>query len=147
MKNILIILILLILTNCQKNQIIKTHGVAYLEKKQKNLVINETNQNDVRLSLGNPSTKGLFEQTIWIYIERTITKGKVIKLGQNVLLKNNVLVLKFDKYGILLEKNFYDKNQMNELKFTSDTTAALSKDQDFVYSFLSSIRQKMYKRK
>ena len=147
MKNTLIILILLLLTNCQKNQVIKTHGVAYLEKKQENLLVNQANQNEVRLSLGNPSTEGLFDETIWIYIERTITKGKVLKLGQNVLMKNNVLVLKFDKYGILSEKNFYDKNNMNELKFTKDTTEAVSKQQDFVYSFLSSIRQKMYKRK
>ena len=147
MKNTLIILILLLLTNCQKNQVIKTHGVAYLEKKQENLLVNQANQNEVRLSLGNPSTEGLFDETIWIYIERTITKGKVLKLGQNVLMKNNVLVLKFDKYGVLSEKNFYDKNNMNELKFTKDTTEAVSKQQDFVYSFLSSIRQKMYKRK
>ena len=147
MKNTLIILILLLLTNCQKNQVIKTHGVAYLEKKQENLLVNQANQNEVRLSLGNPSTEGLFDETIWIYIERTITKGKVLKLGQNVLMKNNVLVLKFDKYGILSEKSFYDKNNMNELKFTKDTTEAVSKQQDFVYSFLSSIRQKMYKRK
>ena len=43
----------------------------------------------------------------WIYIERVLTKGEFHKLGQNVLKENNVLVLTFDKYGILKIKNVF----------------------------------------
>ena len=147
MKKILLIFVLLTITNCQKEQVIKTHGIAYLEKRQKSLIVKEMNKNDVRKIIGNPSTEGMFEETVWIYIERSQTRGKLLKLGQNVTLKSNVLVLKFDKYGILKEKEFYNKDRMNKIKFTKDKTKGVKSSRDFVYSFLSSIRQKMFKKK
>ena len=144
MNKVIIFLLILLLTNCEKNRVIKTHGIAYLEKRQKNLIVNEVNKNDVRSALGNPSTTGTFENTIWIYIERTTTRGKLLKLGQNVTLKNNVLVLKFDRYGVLAKKDFYDIKNMNEIKFSNETTVGLNREQDFIYSFLSSLRKKMF---
>ena len=118
-----------------------------MEQRQESLTVNKTNKNDVRKKLGNPVTEGLFDETVWMYVERTQTRGKLLKLGQNVTIKNNVLVLKFDKYGILSKKEFYDIKKMNKIKFSTDQTKALTKEQDFIYSFLSSIRQKMWKRK
>ena len=53
----------------------------------------------------------MVNDNLWIYIERTRTRGKLLKLGRNYLKKNNVLVLEFDKYGILKRKEFYDKNK------------------------------------
>ena len=46
--------------------------------------------------LGQPTYKIYKDKNTWMYIERTRTKGKMIKLGRNVLLNNNVLVVKFD---------------------------------------------------
>ena len=54
------------------------------------------------------------------------------------------MVLKFNQYGVLENKDFYDKNKMKKLKFDSDTTEKLEGDKDFIYSFLSSVRQKMF---
>ena len=70
-------------------------------------------------------------------------KGKLLKLGRNYLKKNNVLVLEFNKYGILEKKEFYDKDNMNEIKFTKNVTENEIRKENFIYSFLSSIRQKM----
>ena len=39
-------MVLLLLTNCQRSQLVKTHGMSFLEKRQKNLIINQTNKND-----------------------------------------------------------------------------------------------------
>ena len=86
------------LSNCQKNRVIKTHGLFYLQNRAVLLKIQTSNRNDVIKILGKPHTKSIHEQNTWIYIERTRTKGKLLKLGRNVLLNNNVLVLKFDKY-------------------------------------------------
>ena len=49
------------------------------------------------------------DDNLWIYIERTKTRGKLLKLGRNYLKKNNVLILEFDKYGILTKRNFMIK--------------------------------------
>tara|TARA_B100001123_G_C15320648_1_gene1027776 strand:+ start:3094 stop:3363 length:270 start_codon:yes stop_codon:yes gene_type:complete len=83
------------------------------------------------------------DKNTWLYIERTKTKGSMHKLGQNVLLNNNVLVVKFNKYGILEEKIFYDKNKMNDHKFAKEVTDNVVKRGSFLESFLSSIRRKM----
>jgi len=145
MHKIIIIVILLLLSNCQRNPIIDTHGVAFLDKKQKQLIIDKTNKNDVKKALGHPSTIGTFDNSIWIYIERTRTRGKLLKIGQNITNKNNVLALEFNEYGILTKKDFYNKNQINKIIFTKDTTGTITREKNFVYSFLSSLRQKINK--
>ena len=145
MHKIFFIVILLLLANCQRNQIFNTHGVAFLDKKQKRLVINKTNKNDARKILGPPSTVGVFDNSIWIYIGRTKTKGKLLKFGQNVTEKNNVLALEFNEYGILAKKDFYDKSQINKIDFLEETTDTITREKNFIYSFLSSLRQKINK--
>ena len=145
MHKIIIIVILLLLSNCQRNPIIDTHGVAFLDKKQKQLIIDKTKKNDVKKSLGYPSTISTFDNSIWIYIERTRTRGKLLKFGQNITNKNNVLALEFNEYGILTKKDFYNKNQINKIIFTKDTTGTITREKNFVYSFLSSLRQKINK--
>lgn len=128
---------------CQRNQVIKTHGVAYLENREKLIIENKSNKNDVISILGQPSTKGMTDDNLWIYIERTRTRGSLLKFGKNYLKKNNVLVLEFDKYGILNSKKLYDKDNMNKIAFAKDITENEIKKENFIYSFLSSVRQKM----
>jgi len=143
-KNIFLFIFILLFTfSCSQDKVIKTHGVAYLKKREKLIIINETNKNDTISILGQPSTKGMTNDNLWIYIERTRTRGKLLKFGRNYLLKNNVLVLEFDKYGILQRKEFYDKKQMNQIKFAKDKTQNELRKENFIISFLSSIRQKM----
>ena len=145
MHKIITIIIFLLLSNCQRNPVINTHGVPFLDIKQKNLIIKKTNKNDVKKILGHPSTVGIFDNSIWIYIERTRTRGKLLKFGQNVTSKNNVLALEFNEYGILIKKDFYNKNQINKINFTKNTTDTITREKNFIYSFLSSLRQKINK--
>ena len=85
----------------------------------------------------------MVDDNLWIYIERTRTRGKMLKLGRNYLKKNNVLVLEFNKYGILSRKEFFNKEDMNKISFAKDITENEIRKENFIYSFLSSIRQKM----
>ncbi len=133
--------------NCSQNEVIKTHGVAYLKKREKLIIVNVSNKNDSISILGQPSTKGMSNDNLWIYIERTRTRGKLLKFGRNYIMKNNVLVLEFDKYGILQRKEFYDKADMNEIKFAKNETDNELRKENFIYSFLSSVRQKMIQKR
>ena len=107
------------------------------------MIINKTNKNDTLLILGPPSTKGTFDNTIWIYMERIRSKGSLFKFGRNITITNNALVLNFNSKGILESKNLYDLKKNNKIKFVKNKTASINKEQDFIYSFLSSIRQKV----
>ena len=138
---------LIFLSGCQRQEVIKTHGVAYLDKREKLIIINKSNKNDAITVLGHPATKGMTDDNLWIYIERTKTRGKILKLGRSYLKKNNVLILEFNKYGILTKKEFFDKENMKKVNFAKAITKNDVKKENFVYGFLSSIRQKMDTRK
>ena len=125
------------------NNVVKKHGVRNLEKKQKNLTIFEANKNDIQEILGPPSSKSVFDNDLWIYIEREITNDKLLKLGKQKLITNNVLFLEIDSKGLLVNKNFYDINEMNEAKLSKLSTEAKYTKKSFVYDFLSSMRQKI----
>ena len=138
---------MLFVTACQRQEVIKTHGIAYLEKREKLIIVNKSNKNDTIRVFGQPATKGMTNNNMWIYIERTQSSCKLFKLVKSHLKKNNVLVLEFDKYGILKKKNFYDKENMKKIKFTKKITENEVRKENFIYSFLSSIRTKMETRR
>mgnify|MGYP001005113669 CR=1 FL=1 len=142
-KILYIIFLSLIVTNCSFKPVVKHHGVPFLEKKQSSLVINKTNTNNILEIFGNPSTKSKFDNDVWIYIERKQTQSKLTNLGKMKIYTNNILVLEIDKYGILKKKEFYNKEDMKNIKLVKSTTeSGLSKD-TFLYNFMSSMRQKI----
>ena len=142
-KILYIIFFSLIVANCSLRPVVKHHGVPFLEKKQKTLIVNVTNKNDIKEILGNPSTKSKFDNDVWIYIERKQTQSNLRKLGKMVIFKNDVLVLELDNYGILKKKKFYNQKDMKNLKVTEATTKSGFKKNTFIYEFMSSMRQKI----
>ena len=133
----------LVVTNCSFKKVIKHHGVPFLEKKQKQLIVNKTTSNDVRKILGTPSTRSKFDNDVWIYIERKQTQSRLRNLGQMKIFKNNVLVLEIDNYGILKKKEFYNLDDMKKIKIAEETTEANFSRNSFIYEFMSSMRQKI----
>ena len=114
-----------------------------MEKKQESLIVNITNKNDIKEILGNPSTTSQFDNDVWIYIERKQTQSKLKNLGKMKIYKNNVLVLEIDNYGILRKKEFFNKEDMKNIKVVEATTEAGFRRNSFIYNFMSSMRQKI----
>ena len=143
MNKLYIFLLFLILSNCSFKTVIKHHGVPFLEKKQASLIVNKSNKNDIINILGNPSTKSKFDNDLWIYIEMQQTQSKLKNLGRMKIFKNNILVLEMDNYGILKKKDFYNKDDMEDIKIAMETTESGFKKNSFIYEFMSSMRQKI----
>ena len=114
----------------------------FLEIKKEKLALNNSNKNDIIKLLGPPSTISLFNEDLWIYIERNTSSSKISKLGKKKLLTNNVLVLELNDRGILQEKTFLNKEDMKDLKFSKSFTEMSISKKSFVYDFLRTIRQK-----
>ena len=133
----------MIVANCSFKKVVKHHGTPFLEKKQKFLVINVSNKNDIQKILGSPSTTSKFDNDLWIYIERKQTQSKLKNFGRMKIFENNVLVLEIDNYGILKKKEFYNKDDMENIKIVKDTTKNDYQKNTFVYSFWASMRQKI----
>ena len=142
-KILYIIFLSIVVANCSLKPVVKHHGVPFLEKKQKDLTINKSNKNDIKKTLGIPSTTSKFDNDIWIYIERKQTQSKLKNLGKMKIYKNDVLVLDIDNYGILRSKQFYNKNDMKKIQKVEATTKRGFKRNTFVYDFMSSMRQKI----
>jgi len=142
--NKILFILFFILMSCQLQDPYNNHGILFLENRSKKLIPNQSNQNDVLKIIGYPHTKSIDDENIWIYLERTLTKGKYHKLGKHVVKKNNVLVLVFNKYGILTSKEIFDVKDSKKLAFSKDSTENQLSKKSFVEDFLSSVRQKMY---
>ena len=115
-----------------------------MDNRSDKLTINKSNKNDVLNILGHPHAKTFDEDDVWIYIERTLSKGKYHELGRHKLKTNNTLILNFDKYGVLKSKDFFEKNNINKIKFSKKTTKNDLRKRSFVENFLQSVRKKMY---
>ena len=133
----------LVVSNCSFKKVVKHHGVPFLDKKQKQLIVDQSTSNDVRRILGTPSTRSKFDNDVWIYIERKQTQSRLRNLGRMKIYKNDVLVLEIDNYGILKKKEFYNMEDMKKIKVVEDTTEATFARNSFIYDFMSSMRQKI----
>ena len=139
----LLIIIFIITSSCSSNKVVNSHGVLSLEKKSKKIILNISNSNDIIEILGPPSTKSSFNDNTWIYIERKKTNQSIFKLGKKRIERNNVLVVQLDNKGILKQKDFYNLNKMNKVKFTKEITEKGYSKDTFVYSLLTSLREKI----
>ena len=143
-NKLIYIALLFILSNCQFKDPIKGHGINFLENRSEKIIVNKSNKNDVINVIGNPHTTSINDENLWFYFDRKIASGKLVKFGDMDLLENNVLVLKFDKYGVVTNKEFFSKDDMKKIKYSEMKTENPVTKESFVSSFLQSVRQKMY---
>ena len=143
-KKLIFLSFIFILSNCQFKDPIKGHGINFLKNRSEKISLNKSNKNDVIQVLGNPHTKSIDDENLWFYFDRKIASGKLVKFGDMDLLENNVLILNFDKYGIVIKKEFFSKEDMKKIKYSEMETNNPVTQESFVSSFLQSVRQKMY---
>jgi len=142
-KFFILLTLLIFISNCSLKKVEKHHGVYNLEKKSDKLELFQTNTNDVIINLGLPSTKSLFDNDVWIYMERKFTTTKLSSFGKVNLLVNNVLVLEFDNKGMLVKKELLDIDKMNNLKISDNKTAVVNRKDSFVNNFLTNLIKKI----
>ena len=142
MKNIFLIIIFLFTINCSINKVSNNHGFRFIETKYDKILINRTNKNDLRNIIGPPSSISTFGDT-WFYIERKKTNQSLLKLGKKKIDNNNILIIDFDNYGIVKEKNLLNLDDMNDLKIADKKTFKKFKQDNYIYNILSTLREKV----
>ena len=140
---IFIIILAIFLTSCKLNKVVNHHGIHNLEVKSQELLINQTNINQIKSLLGPPSSTSYFDEDILIYLERKTSNSKLLKLGKKKLIANNVLLLEVDNRGMLINKEFLDQDDLNKLKFTNKTTKTITDQESFVSRALSGVITKI----
>ena len=140
---ILYIILLLFIINCTGNKVSNYHGAKLLELKFEKIYVNKTNKNDLLKIIGPPSSVSDFDQNKWFYFERLKTNQSLFKLGTQKIKKNNVLIVKLNKSGILEEKKLLNLDNMNDLKYFKKTTSKEFKKENIMYNVFSSLREKI----
>ena len=119
------------------------HGIKLLETKINKIELNKTNKNDLIKLIGEPSTISDFDKNEWFYFERLKTNQSLFKLGAQKIKKNNILIVKFNQYGVVENKKILDINNMNDLKELNDITYKDFENKNMLYSVFSSLREKI----
>tara|TARA_E500000178_G_C16858697_1_gene678643 strand:+ start:293 stop:757 length:465 start_codon:yes stop_codon:yes gene_type:complete len=144
---LLYLFLFIILSNCQLKESTNTHGILFLENRTNKLTVNKSNKNDVIDIIGQPHSKSIDNDNEWMYIERVFVKGDYHKLGQNILKSNNVLLLEFNKFGVLKNKKLFNKDDINKIAFSEKITENDLSKRSFVEKLFSSLKSKMYGKK
>jgi outer membrane protein assembly factor BamE (lipoprotein component of BamABCDE complex) len=139
----LILLVFFFTLSCSLNKVKNNHGVLSLEKKFNKIQVNKSNSNDIIKLFGPASTKSTFNNNIWIYIERKRTNSSIFKLGNQKIVKNNVVVLEINNKGLLSKKEIYDLNNMNKYEFSKNKTKKKYQKDSYIYGVLTSLREKI----
>lgn len=142
MRFILIIL-LIITTSCSGNKISNNHGFVSLENKFEKIVINKTNKNDLIKKIGYPSSVSDFNNNVWFYIERKKTNSSLIKLGKKKINKNNIIIVKFNNKGLVINKKIVDLNDMNKIQYVKKNTQKEFEQDNTIYNIFSTLREKI----
>ena len=140
---IFFIILTIFLTSCKLNKVVNHHGIHNLETKSQELLINQTNINQIKDLLGPPSSTSYFDKDILIYLERKTSNSKLLKLGKKKLIASNVLLLEVDNRGILINKEFLNQDDLNKLTFTNKTTKTIDDQESFVSRALSGVITKI----
>ena len=140
---IFLIILTIFLTSCKLNKVVNHHGIHNLEAKSQELLINQTNINQIKSLLGPPSSTSYFNEDILIYVERKTSNSKLLKLGKKKLIANNVLLLEVNNRGMLINKEFLNQDDLNKFKFTNKTTKTIADQESFVSRALYGIITKI----
>ena len=141
---IFLLFIFFITVNCSGNKVTNYHGAKLLEDKFNEIQINISNKNDLINIIGPPSTVSDFNPNKWFYIERLKTNQSLFKLGNQVIKKNNILIVELNEKGILKNKNLLNLDNMNDIKYLKNvTTKDFKKKEKILSGVLSSFREKI----
>ncbi len=142
MKVYLLIFLFLFTLNCSINKVSNLHGHRSMEAKYEKILPAKSNKNDLRKIIGPPSSISKFDD-IWFYIERKKTNQSLYKLGKKKISSNNVLIVEFNKLGLVENKSLLNLNDMNDLRIAEKKTEKKFSQDNYVYNLLSTLREKI----
>ena len=128
--------------NCSINKVSNTHSFRLIENKYNKIQLNKSNKNDVRKLIGPPSSISKFNDT-WFYIEREKTNQSIFKIGKKKISNNNIVVVEFNKMGIVSDKKLLNLNDLNDIKMAEAKTKKKFAQDNRLYNILSTLREKI----
>ena len=124
--------------SCSFKPIVTSSGNLNLDKKIHLILPGTTNKNDVVRLLGETLLREEPNNNKWAYIE-TVEKKT---FGKKKIIKNTLLILEFDRRGILKTKKTLNKNEFNKIAFDDSETKSFGLNNSFSKRIFSSVRKR-----
>ena len=142
MRNLFLFILFFFTLNCSINKVSNLHGFRFVDTKLDKIELNKSNKNDVRKIIGPPSSKSTFNNS-WLYFERKKTNQSLLKLGKKTISRNNILIIEFNKMGLVKDKTLLNLNDMNDIEIAEKKTEKDFTQDNFIYNLLSTLRNKI----
>ena len=142
MRNLFLFILFFFTLNCSINKVSNLHGFRFVDTKLDKIELNKSNKNDVRKIIGPPSSKSTFNNS-WLYFERKKTNQSLFKLGKKTISRNNILIIEFNKMGLVKDKTLLNLNDMNDIEIAEKKTEKDFTQDNFIYNLLSTLRNKI----
>jgi outer membrane protein assembly factor BamE (lipoprotein component of BamABCDE complex) len=133
-----------LLLSCTFEKNVKILGVDNLLERQKMIIASKSNKNDVILVLGETVLQDNINKNQWLYIETHKIKNY---LGQNKVLRNNVLLVTFNNKGVVFEKKILTLKDMQELEIDDYETISRGVNSSATARIFSSVKKRIDTRK
>lgn len=118
------------------NPTLRSHGFRYPDGDVPELTVGEDTQSSVLATLGNPSTRGMFEDDTWYYISATREYLAYLRPDTR---ERRVIALRFDEEGVLAEKVEYGLEDGRVVAFVDRETPTRGRELTLIEQLLGNV--------
>ncbi|MFT7434003.1 MAG: outer membrane protein assembly factor BamE (lipoprotein component of BamABCDE complex) [Alphaproteobacteria bacterium] len=114
----------------------ETHGSIVKQERLDRIQIGSHTKNDVAELLGSPSATGTFNDKRWYYFTE---KAAVGSLGRSKLLEREIVIVDFDKQGVVSSLTFKSKDDAQKVNPSKKTTTTHGQTLGIIDQFINNL--------
>jgi outer membrane protein assembly factor BamE (lipoprotein component of BamABCDE complex) len=118
------------------NPVLRSHGYRYSIQEEPNITPAEDTQDTVLQRLGNPSTRGTFEENTWYYISST---RESLAYLRPVTRDRRIIAVSFDDAGVVSEVAEYSLEDGRMVAYNGNETPTRGRELTFLEQLLGNV--------
>jgi outer membrane protein assembly factor BamE (lipoprotein component of BamABCDE complex) len=118
------------------NPVLRSHGYRYTVNDEPNITPAEDTRDSVLARLGNPSTRGTFEQDTWYYISST---RESLAYLRPVTRDRRIIAVRFDDQGVVSAVDEYSLEDGRVVAYADRETPTRGRELSFLEQILGNV--------
>jgi len=118
------------------NPVLRSHGYRYTTQEEPNITPAEDTEASVLARLGNPSTRGTFEDNTWYYISSTRESLAYLRPATR---DRRIIAVSFDDAGVVSTVNEYSLEDGRVVAYADRETPTRGRELSFLEQLLGNV--------
>ena len=118
------------------NPVLRSHGYRYTTQEEPNITPAEDTEASVLARLGNPSTRGTFEENTWYYISSTRESLAYLRPATR---DRRIIAVSFDEAGVVSTVNEYSLEDGRVVAYADRETPTRGRELSFLEQLLGNV--------